>query len=153
MCHNPPGIWYFIIASQTHHSGSYVILLPHVSSQIPSILLVSRSIHFSKMHRDGEDGAMGLLPAGFTSFLLKCCYSVLIRCLCRDLGQMVFCSVTPASFGITMRDEGCSVLTPESRNQSRYKEIPYQARLLFGFMTGFTFHAHHQELQNNLLMF
>lgn len=128
--HNPLGIWYFIIACQTHHSGSYVTLLM-VSSQSLRSFLSPASIHLSKMHRNGEDGAMDLFPAGFPSFLLKCCSSILIWCLCWELGQMVFCSVTPASFGIRMRDKGCSVLTPESRNQPRYKKIPYRARLLF----------------------
>lgn len=124
-----------------------------VSSQIPSILLVSRSIHLSKMHRDGEDGAMDLLSAGFTSFLRNCCYSVLIWCLCWDLGQMVFCSVTPASFGIRMRDEGCSVLIQSLGISLVIKRCFIRLVYSFGFMTGFTFHAHHQELQNNLLMF
>lgn len=104
------------------------------------------SIHLSRMHRVGEDGAMDLLPEGFTSFLLKCCYSALIWCLCWDLGQMAFCSVTPASFGIRMRDKECSVLTPESRNQPRYKKIPYRARLLFWLCDRIHLHAHHQEL-------
>lgn len=104
------------------------------------------SIHLSKMHRDGANGAMDLLPAGFTSFLLQCCNSVLNWCLCWDWGQMALCSVTPASFRIRMRDKGCSVLTPESRNRPRYKKILYQAVYSSGFMTGFPFHAHHQEL-------